>query len=102
MNQNDVAVAFDTVLKEIENAIPALNREGAQAFQVGKYDSARELMEKGPQMKAVLTKLADLQKEWLNIFSAVTPSEGRYQNSNVITAYTYSQHQSNRFYRRMQ
>ena len=32
MHQNEVAVAFDIVLEEIENAIAALNREGAQGI----------------------------------------------------------------------
>lgn len=83
MDQNEVAVAFDIVLEEIENAIAALNREGAQAFQVGKYDVARELMEKGSQMTAFRTKVADLQKEWLNIFAAITPSRVRRRSRKV-------------------
>ncbi len=37
MDQNEVAIAFDIVLEEIENAIAAVNREGGQAFQAGKY-----------------------------------------------------------------
>ncbi len=83
MDQNEVAIAFDIVLEEIENAIATLNREGAQAFQVGKYDVARELMEKGSQMTAFRTKVVDLQKEWVNIFAAVTPSKVRKRSRNV-------------------
>lgn len=73
MEQNEVAIAFDIVLEEIENAIAALNQQGAEAFQNGKYDVARGLMEKGSQMAAFRTKVNDLQKEWLNIFATVTP-----------------------------
>jgi hypothetical protein len=69
MDQNEVAIAFDIVLEEIENAIAALNQEGAQAFQSGKYDVASDLMEKGSQMAAFRSKVKDLQKEWLNIFA---------------------------------
>jgi hypothetical protein len=36
MDRNEVAVAFDIVLEEIENAIAVLNQQGAQAFQSGK------------------------------------------------------------------
>jgi hypothetical protein len=32
MDQNEVAVAFDIVLEEIEDVIERLNNEGAQAF----------------------------------------------------------------------
>jgi hypothetical protein len=71
MHQNEVAVAFDIVLEEIENAIAALNREGAQAFEGGKYEVARDLMEKGSQMTAFRSRVKDMQKEWLNIFAAI-------------------------------
>ena len=63
MNQNEVAIFFDIVLKEMENVIEALNREGSQAFQAGKYDVARELMEKGSQITAFRTEVVDLQRE---------------------------------------
>jgi restriction system protein len=77
MHQNEVAVAFDIVLEEIENAIAALNREGAQAFEGGKYDIARDLMEKGSQMTVFRSRVKDMQKEWLNIFAAVVPQKPR-------------------------
>ncbi len=73
MDQNEVVIAFDIVLEEIENAIAALNQQGAQAFQNGKYDLARDLMEKGSQMADFRSKVNDLQKEWINIFAPVTP-----------------------------
>ncbi len=83
MDQNEVAVAFDIVLEEIENAIAALNQEGAQAFQGGKYDVARELMEKGSAMTAFRTKVLDLQREWLNIFGAMVPLRVRKRSRKV-------------------
>ena len=81
MHQNEVHVAFDIVLEEIENAIAALNREGAQAFEAGNYDVARDLMEKGSQMTAFRSRVKDLQKEWLNIFAAVLPQKPRGQKT---------------------
>lgn len=72
-----MAVAFDIVLEEIENAIAALNREGGQAFEGGKYDIARDLMEKGSQMTAFRNRVKDLQKEWLNLFASVVPQKSR-------------------------
>lgn len=77
MNQNEVAIAFDIVLEEIDNAIAALNHQGAQAFQDGKYDIAKELMEKGSQMVTFRSKVNELQKEWINIFAPVTPPRTR-------------------------
>jgi len=77
MDQNEVATAFEIVLEEIENAIAALNQQGAQAFQSGKYDIAKDLMEKGSQMSAFRAKVKDLQQEWLNIFAFVSPRTER-------------------------
>lgn len=75
MYQNEVAVALDIVLEEIENAIASLNKEGAQAFEKGNYEIARELMEKGSQMTTYRERVRDLQKEWLNLFASVAPSK---------------------------
>lgn len=69
MDQNQVAQAFDILLEEIENSIDGLNQEGAEAFQKGNYDSARDLMEKGSHMTAFREKVRDLQREWRNLFS---------------------------------
>jgi len=77
MEQNGVAIAFDIVLEEIENAIAALNQQGAQAFQGGKYDVARDLIGKGSHMAAFRSKVHDLQKEWINIFATVSPPKTR-------------------------
>ncbi len=81
MYQNEVAVAFDIVLEEIENAIVVLNRQGAQAFERGHYEEARDLMEKGLQMTIFRSKVKDLQKEWLNIFASFIPQKPRKQKS---------------------
>jgi len=75
--ENEVATAFDIVLEEIENAIEGLNQDGAEAFQKGNYDQARELMEKGSQMTAFRERVNDLQKEWGNIFATITPPRKR-------------------------
>jgi serine phosphatase RsbU (regulator of sigma subunit) len=85
MDQNGVSIAFDIVLEEIENAIETLNKEGAQAFQAGNYEIARDLMEKGSQMTAFRTKVKDLQKEWNNIFATISPSKP-LKRSRKITA----------------
>ena len=72
MNQNEVSIAFDILLEEIEHAIEILNQEGAKAFQRADYIGAKELMEKGSQMTAFREKVKDLDKEWTNIFAKTT------------------------------
>ena len=79
--ENEVATAFDIVLEEIEDAIEGLNQDGAEAFQKGDYDRARELMEKGSQMTAFREKVNELQKEWENIFAKVSVRRRRRKRS---------------------
>jgi len=85
MDQNQVGIALDIVLEEIENAISALNQQGAQAFQIGKYDIARSLMEKGSQMAAFRTRVNDLRNEWHNIFATVS-SQKTLKSNRKVTA----------------
>jgi hypothetical protein len=78
MHQNDVSLAFDMVLEEIDKAISAINQEGIQAFQDGKYDVAHELSEKGKQIKAFRERVKNLQQEWLNLFAPIVPHKPRH------------------------
>lgn len=48
--ENDVIPAFEVLLEEIEAAVNALNRMGAEAFEKGDYGLARDLIDKGSQM----------------------------------------------------
>ena len=81
MHQSEVVAAFDMVLEEIKNAIDALNRDGAQAMERGKYEIAHDLSEKGLQMTAFRERVKDLQREWSNIFAAVVPQKTRRQKA---------------------
>jgi restriction system protein len=83
MEQNEVVIAFNMVLEAIDNAIAALNQQGAQAFQSGKYDIAGDLTEKGKQIRGFRTKVSELQKEWLNIFAAVIPPRAQKRSVEI-------------------
>ncbi|MCR4438932.1 MAG: winged helix-turn-helix domain-containing protein [bacterium] len=83
MEQNEVSIAFEIVLEELDSAIAAINREGARAFEGGRYDAARELMEKGSQMTALRSKVSELQREWLAISSAVKASRRARRSRKV-------------------
>ena len=78
MDQNEVAVAFEIVLEEIENVVATVKREGAEAFHAENYNLAQELAEKALQIEAFRGRVKSLQQEWLNIFGTVrVPSSGR-------------------------
>lgn len=73
MDRNEVTVAFEIVLEEIETVVDGLNRDGAAAFQKGDYDTARGLIEIATRLAEFRGKVRGLQKEWDNIFSARVP-----------------------------
>lgn len=83
MDRNEVSVASDIVLEEIESAIAALNKEGGQAFQQGKYEVAKELMERGSQMTAFREKVNELHKQWNTIFATVAPRKVRRRGRRI-------------------
>ena len=67
MNQNEVSIAFDILLEEIEAVIESLNQEVEKALQGRDYEKAKELIEKGSQLKAFREKVNDLRQEWQNV-----------------------------------
>ncbi|MEM4204451.1 MAG: winged helix-turn-helix domain-containing protein [Candidatus Methanomethylicaceae archaeon] len=83
MDQNaTVVVALDMVLEALDDAIAAVNQEGAQAFRGGRYDIAREIMAKGIQMTAFRDKVLELKKEWINS-GAPTRTKDRKEKTEV-------------------
>ncbi|HCC32567.1 MAG TPA: hypothetical protein DEQ28_01500 [Clostridiales bacterium] len=75
VGRNEVALAFDIVLEEIENAIAALDRDGAQFCRSGKYDEVKDITGKVLQMTAFRDRVIDLQGEWSDAFPATYGKE---------------------------
>jgi hypothetical protein len=68
MDRNEVKIAFEILLEEIEMVVNNLNDAGADAFKKGDYNEAKRVIE-------VVTRLADfrervktLSEEWSTIF----------------------------------
>jgi len=70
MDRNEVSVALEIALEEIEVVVDSLNQDGSGAFQKGDYDSARDLIEVATRLTEFRAKVRTLQKEWENLFSA--------------------------------
>lgn len=66
--ENDVILAFEVLLEEIEGVVNSLNKMGAEAFEKGDYGLARDLIDKGSQMSSFREKVQNLQKEWKHLF----------------------------------
>ena len=73
MDRNEVSVALEIALEEIEVVVDSLNQDGSGAFQKGDYDSTRELIEVATRLTEFRAKVRTLQKEWENLFSSRIP-----------------------------
>ena len=68
MDCNRVINAFEIVLREVENVVDDLNKDGAGAFQKGDYESARGLIENATKITDFRSKVLALRKEWEDLF----------------------------------
>lgn len=64
METNEVHVAFEILLEEIEAVADALNESGAEAFRAGDYEKARQAIEKATRLAEFREKVKALQREW--------------------------------------
>ena len=64
MERNEVNVAFELLLEEIESVANGLNDEGAEAFRSGDYDKARLAIEVATRLVEFREKVKALQQEW--------------------------------------
>lgn len=69
MEQNDVMVAFEILLEEIEAVIEGFNEDGADAFQRSDYDAVNEIKNRASCMAMFRDKVKGLQKEWEQSFA---------------------------------
>ncbi len=64
MKRNEVGIAFEILLEEIEEVANSLNEQGAEAFKSGNYDLARMAIEEATRLADFREKVKTLQKEW--------------------------------------
>jgi len=77
MAKNEVTLAFEILLEEIESVVDSLNREGASVFQRGDYEAAKQLIEDATRITDLRERIKTLQKEWQNLFAARVPRKTR-------------------------
>jgi len=70
-SSNEVNIAFEILLEEIESVVDSLNKEGASALEQGDYDAARRAIEEATRLTSFRQKVKDLQKAWQQTFSRV-------------------------------
>ncbi len=74
MLPNEVGVAFDILLEELEMVIAAFNKEGADAFSRGNYEAVRDMSEQAGQLTGMRSKVKELQQEWDRLFAGKAAS----------------------------
>lgn len=67
MGKNEVIVAFEILLEEIELFVNQLNESGADAFRAGDYEKARQAIEEATRLADFRTKIKALQSEWTDL-----------------------------------
>ncbi|MGC8651605.1 MAG: winged helix-turn-helix domain-containing protein, partial [Minisyncoccia bacterium] len=75
MDKNEVNIAFEILLEEIEEVFNILSKEGEESFKAQDFDKAKSLIENGERLKFFREKVKTLQKEWQTIFNEKTLSE---------------------------
>ena len=73
MERNEVNIAFEILLEEIENVFDTLNEEGEKSFKNQNYEKTKALSENAKRLVEFREKVKLLQKEWKNIFSSKLP-----------------------------
>jgi restriction system protein len=77
MDRNEVDIAFEIVMEEIEAVANGLNGEGSAAFDKGDIDRARQVIEDATRLAGFRDKVKALQQEWQQSFPAVPRKKAR-------------------------
>jgi restriction system protein len=64
MAKNEINIAFEILLEEVEGVVNGLNDDGARAFRSGNYDKATELIEEATRLTDFRERVRALQREW--------------------------------------
>lgn len=72
MDRNEVDIAFEILLEEIEVVANSVKQEGASAFHEGNYERVRQIIEDATRLAEFRAKVKDLQKEWQKKFPDVS------------------------------
>jgi hypothetical protein len=68
MDKNEVHIAFEILLEEIEEVFNIISREGEEAFKTKEFDKAKQLIENAEKLKHFREHVKELQLKWKNIF----------------------------------
>ncbi len=83
MNKNEVNIAFEILLEEIEEVFNIISQEGETAFKKQDFEKAKKLIENGERLRNFREKVKTLQEEWKNIFSTTIQKVKRKERGRL-------------------
>lgn len=69
-NSQNVLVAFDVLIEEIEEALRRIHAAGTSALETRNYDMAQTMIDHARNMMKVCEKVSTLKREWKDIEAA--------------------------------
>ena len=101
VDRNEVSIAFEIVLEELEGVVENLNQDGAAAFQRGDYEAAKEMVESATRLSDFRSKVRGLQGGMGPAISTkcagspadpdtAVPAAKRFANTGGLIPSTYS------------
>ena len=69
MKRNEVSIAFEILLEELEQVANALSEDGSRAFQEQDFEKARQAIEEATRLAEFRERVKTLQKEWDGLFA---------------------------------
>lgn len=73
MARNEMNIAFEILLEEVESVVNELNNEGARAFGSGDYDKASGVIQQATRLTDFRERVRGLQREWKTVFAPAAP-----------------------------
>lgn len=73
--------AFDTLLRQLRQALKGAQAEGARAFQEGRFDQAQVAARRGQEITARIQQMEALQREWARLVRGEPTVEERRPGS---------------------
>ena len=83
MDRNEVHIAFEILLEEIETVVGSLDDEGAAAFQAHAYDRAVKLARDATRLAEFHAKVKSLQAEWQTLFAETKPPKPKAKGTDT-------------------
>lgn len=77
MNKNEIQIALEMLLEQIEQVVNATKESLVKARRIGNLDTARELATQLEKLTQFWKRAIDLQKEWGELSGSVPGAEAR-------------------------